>query len=244
MRVFVFSFTLCVFFGGHVTAKASSELDSALYIADSLFAARKYTQSFQIYDDILNVNKKASPAMLLRMSFIKEGLGNYTDALYYLNLYYLKTADRKVLSKMEELAANKGLYGYDFSDWEFIQTIFYKYFYYLLSVLLALAFLLLATMYYQKFRKKEQPVVAGVCMVLVLGLLFYTLNYGKVYHKSLIKDNNTFVMSGPSAGADVVAIIEKGHRVHVGKKQDVWTKVDWKGKDGYVKSAKLKPIAF
>jgi hypothetical protein len=42
--------------------------------------------------------------MLLKMAFVKEGLGDYSNALYYLNLYYLKTYDKKVLKKMENLA--------------------------------------------------------------------------------------------------------------------------------------------
>jgi len=38
------------------------------------------------------------------MAYIKEGLGQHGDALYYLNLHYIHTADREVLLKMEQIA--------------------------------------------------------------------------------------------------------------------------------------------
>ncbi len=41
--------------------------------ADSLFQEKKYTESLDIYEDIVTANKKASPAMLLRMAYIYEG---------------------------------------------------------------------------------------------------------------------------------------------------------------------------
>ena len=228
---------------GH-SAIGQTQVSEAQMEADSLFDARKYTESFKLYEQMLIQERKSSPAMLLRMAFIKEGLGNVTDALYYLNLYYLHTADKRVLAKMDELAKKKGLEGYEFSDWEFIQTIFYKYFFHIVLTLLSIAFLLLATTGYLKYRKKQQPTFSAISMMFVLAVLFYTLNYGKNYSKSLVNSNNTYIMSGPSAGAEVVSIIDKGHRVEVAEKKDVWVKIEWKGQPGFVKQSKLKPITF
>jgi len=219
-------------------------LDKSLTTADSLFKAKKYTQSFDLYDSFLNEQKVSSPAMLLRMSFIQEGLGNFSKSLYYLNLYYLQTADRKVLSKMEELAETHGLEGYEFSDWEFVQTIFYKYFFHIVLFLLAFSILMLSIMYYQKFKKEQSPSIAAFFMVVCLGLLFYTLNFGRKYDKSLVNQNTTYIMSGPSAGAEVVAIIDKGHRLDTKSQKDVWTQISWKEQKGYIKTDKLLPITF
>lgn len=225
-------------------ALGQSQIQDAQQQADSLFDARKYTESFKLYEHILTQERQSSPGMLLRMAFIKEGLGNTTEALYYLNLYYLQSADKKVLGKMDELAEKKGLQGFEYSDKEFVQTIFYKYFFHLVLVLLALATLLLAIMFYQKFKLQTRPTAAGVSMIFVLALLFYTLNYGKGYSKSLINSNNTYIMSGPSAGAEVISIVDKGHRVDVEGQQDVWAKVEWKGQPGYIKQSKLKQVTF
>ena len=65
-----------------------------LAIADSLFEARKYTESFKIYQEIHGQNQ-GSPSMLLKMAFIKEGLDDYPAALYYLNQYYLFTSNER-----------------------------------------------------------------------------------------------------------------------------------------------------
>lgn len=235
--------TIFIFIVG-LTANSQPRLDSALEQADSLFEARKYTESFKLYDHILNAEQQVSPAMLLRMSFIKEGLGNFTEALYYLNLFYLQTSEREALNKMEELAEKRGLQGYDYSDWEFLQTVFYKYFFHITGVFLALAVLILAIMFYQKYKLGRQPIAGAVMLVVILGILFYTLNYGKSYAKALINANNTYIMSGPSAGAEVISIVDKGHRVEIKNDQDVWAEVTWKGQTAYIKKDKLKLVEF
>lgn len=227
-----------------LNASGQSQIQEAHQQADSLFEARKYTESFKLYEHILTQERQSSPGMLLRMAFIKEGLGNTTDALYFLNLYYLQTADKRVLGKMEELAEKKGLEGFEFSDWEFVQTIFYKYFYHLVLVLLSLAVLLMSLMFYQKFKNNARPIFVAGSLIVVLALLFYTLNYGKSYSKSLVSSSNTYIMAGPSAGAEVIAIVDKGHRVEVKGEQDVWNQVNWKGQYGYIKKSKLKPVTF
>ncbi len=145
--------------------------------ADSLFKEGKYTESFDVYQNILTEQKQASPSMLLKMAYIKEGLGGFSDALYYLNLYYLKTADRKVLDKMEEMAEKKNVSGYTFNDFEFIQTLFYKYYHTIILFLLATSLLFLAGAYYLKFKKKSNPGLTAIGMVITLGLLFYVLNF-------------------------------------------------------------------
>lgn len=236
---------LIIFFLSSVSISVhgqSGDHQADLAHADSLFEAKKYTESFKIYESLFEDYHQVSAAMLLKMSFIKEGLGNYTDALYYLNLYYLQTADRKVLTKMEELAKARGLNGYANDDWEFIQTVFYKNFYSIIGVLLALAILLQVLVAYLKLKKKQSPVVPAIFMAIVLAVLFYTLNFGRQYDQSLITENDTYIMSGPSAGAEVVAIVKKGHRVKVKDKEDVWVQVEWKNQEAYIKADKLKAI--
>jgi hypothetical protein len=215
-----------------------------LSLADSLFGAKRYTQSFQLYEELLRDDNLSSASMLLKMAYIKEGLNNPADALYYLNLYYLKTSDKEVLQKMETLADEKGLRGYDFNDFEFFKTIFYRYYSYLIYFLFALAFLLLAISYYQKFKKQRSPAFAAAGMVIVLGLLFYTLNFGLTYNRGIIMQNQTYLMEGPSAGAEVLAIIDKGHRMELKGETDVWVKSTWDDQTVYIKNTKIRPITF
>ncbi|ELR68708.1 hypothetical protein C900_05891 [Fulvivirga imtechensis AK7] len=222
---------------------ARDQTDNAQLQADSLFQARKYTESFEIYQHLLHKERLVSPSMLLKMAFIKEGLGDYTQALYYLNLYYLHTADKKALTKMEELAKKKDLRGYEFNDLEFFKTIFFKYFNEIVLVLLTISLLLMVLILYRK-KADQRPVGLAISIVVVLGLLFYTLNFGKDYNRGIITQNNTYLMEGPSAGAKVVTIIGKGHRLPIGGQKDVWTQTEWEGKEAYVKQDKIRKVSF
>ncbi|TRX54310.1 SH3 domain-containing protein [Fulvivirga sp. M361] len=223
---------------------AQSTVNEQLSKADSLFSAGKYTESFDLFHHLMETEKLSSPAMLLKMAFIKEGLGDFSGALYYLNTYYLKTVDRRVMTKMEELAEKKELYGYEFQDADFVITHFYKYFNIITYSLLAIAVLLLALAYRQKVRLKQSPVLPAVFMVVVLAILFYTLNFGRDYDRAIIVDSNTYLMSGPSAGSEVIDVVGKGHRVSYLNEKDVWVKIDWQGKMAFIKKDKLRFISF
>ncbi len=218
--------------------------EEKLLQADSLFNARRYTQSFDLYESILRDDKLSSPAMLMKMAYIREGLNNAADALYYLNLYYLKTSDKEVLQKMETLAEEKGLRGYDFNDFEFFKTIFYRYYSYLIYILFALGLLLLALAYRSRFKQQQRPVLPAIGMVFVLALLFYTLNFGLSYDRGIIMEDQTYLMEGPSAGAEVLTIVSKGHRMEIDGEEDVWIRTKWDDRTVYVKNNKLRPITF
>ncbi|MBL3656315.1 tetratricopeptide repeat protein [Fulvivirga sediminis] len=225
-------------------SKAENQADSTLLEADSLFNAKKFTESFKVYEHLLTTEKKASAAMLLKMAYIKEGLGDYSMALYYLNLYYLQTSDKKVLSKMEELADKKDLKGYNYADFEFFETVFFKYFNPIIYTLLAISILLFAIAIRYKKKSEYSPVIPVILNILVLALLFYTLNFGREYHKGIVVQSNTYLMEGPSAGAEVIAIIGKGHRLPVYKNHDVWTQTEWQGKKAFIKTNKIKKVNF
>ena len=235
-------FVISVSLSGGLATIAQAMPGEQLAYADSLFDAKKYTESYEVYDHLLEVEKVSSSAMLLRMAFIREGLGDYSGALYYLNTYYLKTADRKVLTKMEELAEKEQLDGYEFTDFDFLRTNFYKYFDIITYGLLALSVLMLSLTYYQKFKRQQNPILPASLMVVFLGILFYTLNFGRDYNKAIVSESNTYLMSGPSAGAEVIDILDKGHRIDYRDQQDVWVRIAWKDKTAFVKRDKLRYI--
>src|SRR5699024_6607043 len=108
------------------TTKAQSD-ESILKKADSLFEANRYTQSLALYHQLFKEQDAYSPQMLLKMAFINEGLGNYSKALYYLNIYYLKTSDKEVRLKIEELAEKHQLSGYQFTDVDFFLNFYHRY---------------------------------------------------------------------------------------------------------------------
>ncbi|MEM9824915.1 MAG: hypothetical protein AAF985_27775, partial [Bacteroidota bacterium] len=98
----------------------------------------KYTEALERYEEILNEGT-ASPAMLLKMAYIEDGLENFASSLFYLNAYFQKTGDRATLTKIEELAANNKLVGYNYSDIDIFFIFFKKYRHQIVLILLLLA---------------------------------------------------------------------------------------------------------
>lgn len=215
--------------------------NTTLIEADSLFTNQRFTQSFELYDSIYHL-KKASPAMLLKMAYIKEGLGDHALAQYYLNEYYLATNNELALTKMEKLAKEKNLDGYETNDLNFFVNLYYKHFQWLtLSVFgIALALIIFFIIQAQKFRKT--PPITSFLLAVSLLVLFFLINFGKSYNKALIIKNNTFVMAGPSAGADVLDVISKGDKIQIISEQDVWIKIDYRGELGYIKTNNIRRL--
>ena len=212
--------------------------------ADSLFAEKQYTESINLYEQLYRKREVASPAMLLRMAFIQEGLEEFSQALYYLNEYYLMTSDEAVLEKISSLSEEHDLRGYEFSDLDYIQGFFKKYQYLFIFVLIALA---MAGMIYYLLKLKRRdarPVGFGISYLLILTLLFYFTNFSVTPDYGIIVDSNTYIMKAPSAGADVLAISTEGHRVRVSGSQDVWAQIEWEGEPAYVRQDNLRLLSW
>jgi len=210
--------------------------------ADSLYRSKQYTQSLKIYENVLAA-RQYSPAMLLKMAYIHEGLGKISQSLYYLNVYYQVTGDEQALSKMQELAAKNRLEGYENQESD--------QFYYHLNklnpsisfVLAALALFSLAWWYGQK-KKSRRPIGAMVMMMVVLVLLAINVNFPFKNSEVIINNGTTYLMSGPSAGANVIAIIGEGHKLEMLNKKDVWLEVKWFDRPAYVKADRVIPVTL
>src|SRR5690606_5730670 len=205
-----------------------------LYTADSLFRARQFTQSLQHYEAMLE-NGEYTPAMLLRMAYINEGLDRPGKTLYYLTMYHQSTGDRAVLRKMEELARKYNLTGYTVTDADRLLSWYLESRDYISITLAALCILLLAVAFRIRFRKHSRPIGTFVIVSAFLALLLVHLNFGDKLQRGIIAEANTFVTTGPSSGSEVVERVGEGHRLDVVARKDVWLKVRWKGETAYVK---------
>jgi len=212
--------------------------------ADSLFANQQYTQSFALYDSLYQYLEEASPAMLLKMAYIKEGLGDITAAQYFLNEYYLATSNEQVLQKMEDLANANDLTGYQHNDITFFFNLYYKNYNWLVLGLIFICVALFAIIIYQKRKYKSSPWVNGFFLLLLLASLFALVNFGRDYNRGVIIKNNTFIMAAPSSGANLIDVTTKGHKVVVEGKNDVWYKIEWQGQEGYVKAKNVKLLTI
>lgn len=215
-----------------------------LLLADSLFQQKKYTQSFELYEDIYTNDQKASSAMLLKMAFIKEGLGDFTNALYYLNVYYLKSYDKRALKKMENLAEQNKLSGYNYDDVEFFLNLYHQYQLQIDLILLSLALLVFGVLSYQKRSNKQISRSSGISYVGLLVVLLFINNFARERPQAIITTAEVYLMKGPSPGSDVVDKVTKGHRVDILGHDDVWVKISWNDQDAYIKSFDLKPVTL
>ena len=223
------------------SAANSSSAPAAIAKADSLYTARQYTQAFTLYQAVFE-GGRYTPAMLLRMAYIQEGLDHLGESLYYLNLYFLATNDTQALKKMEELAKKNNLEGYETSESARILAWLQDQYFTIAWTLASLSILLLALTGYQRVKKHGTPSLTGVALVLVLALLFVHINFSLRYERGIIARPMTYLMSGPSSGSSVIAIVGEGHSLAIRGREDVWMKVEWKNEEVYVRGDRIKEV--
>ena len=239
LKILLVLITTIFFNASDLSAQISS---FRLRQADSLFQAKQYTQSMELYRVIFE-QKQYTPAMLLKMAFIEEGLGQTGQALYFLNLYYRVSNDQTALEKMEELATKYNLEGYDQTETDWALSYYHDYHFAITIFLAALIFLLAAFSVYLK-KRGQRPVATAIVMMLVLAVMGVHINIGGGITAGIIAQQNTYAMSGPSAGASVTAILDSGHRVEVIGKRDVWVKILWRGETLYIKEGTILPVTL
>ena len=221
---------------------AASPVDSLIAEADSLYQLRQYTESFRLYEQLFYDEQQASPAMLLKMAFIQESLDEYSEALYYLNEYYQSTSDELAIEKMRDLSTEHQLRGYEYTDYDLFYNLLRKYRYYIIFGICAILLTLLAYAAFRKPENQSRSYGLRLGMLVAIGLLFYVTNYSVGPSLAIIMNDYVPIMDGPSSGADVLYISEKGHRVRVEGEDDVWAKIEWNGETAYIRQSNLRPI--
>jgi hypothetical protein len=108
-------------------------------------------------------------------------------------------------------------------------------------MLLSMGLFSFALMIYQK-RKQHKPIGSRPCHTIYAILLFVQVNLFTESEEGIVSDNQTYLMSGPSAGSSVIAIISEGHQLKIKDQKDVWLKVEWQDKSAYVKEDKLASL--
>ncbi len=211
--------------------------------ADSLFAAQKYMQSYELYDSIHTTGNLSSPAMLIKMAFIKEGLGDYAMALYHLNEYYIRTSDEMTLEKMESLANAYDLVGYNYSDKEYFISVYHEYYNYLIIVLVTLVMIFLSGIIYGKVKQHGKQAGNFVLLAIISGLLLAVINFGMGFQEGIITHPDSYIMSQPASSAEVIDIVGKGHKIIIDNENDVWLKTTWNNREAFIKKKNVLPVA-
>ncbi len=209
--------------------------------ADSLFKEKRYTQSFELYSSLFEKNK-TTPAMLLKMAFISEALDEPSKTLYFINLYYLSTGDDDAMSKMEELAGEHQLSGYDTNEADVLLSLYYRNYTFVAFTLIGFAIIFLLLMVYHKKKYQSPPFAMGMVFLIFVAGLFYHVNFGQEYHYAILLDNNIPMMTGPSPGSDLIGFVNEGHKVKVIKEDDIWSQIQWNEQIVFIKNNHLIKI--
>lgn len=204
-----------------------------LTVADSGFARRRYSEAYQQYNYLLQRREVYTPQMLLKMAAFSETDNNYTLALYYLNLYYLLNPSSEVRQKIEDVAATYNLGGYTFSELDYFIFLYNQYFVYISSTHVAIATLFLLIMAWRRYKGKALMYYPFFFLGFLLAGIF-TANFGLLYRRGIVANDNTLLMEGPSVAASVEGTLDKGHKVIIKDKTDIWYKVEWQGKEAWL----------
>lgn len=211
--------------------------------ADSLFAQKRYTQSLDLYKSVFNQGQY-TPAMFLKMAYIEEGLDHVPQAMHYLNLYYLVTQDERAVAKIKEVASTKKWDGYEFNDFERFMNLYHRYHMFIALSLAAICSVFLFVLAWQRARQHKGSVGLWITLLIFSALLVVHIHFPVQYRTGIIANSNTYLMTGPSAGASVAQIINEGHRVRIMGKRDVWLKVQWHNKEAYIRQDQLLPVVL
>ncbi|MEO1255420.1 MAG: SH3 domain-containing protein, partial [Bacteroidota bacterium] len=236
-RIMVRIFSLVVFLCSYSDINAQENI--LVRKADSLFNRQKFTEALEVYNQ-LYASGLTSSAILLKMAFIEDASGNYADALYYMDKYYLRTADRSVIGKIEEVAGANDLSGYQYDDISYFGALLSKYKLWVIAFL-ALLMLSLTVYIYEKKQEDQKPISAFVLQIMV-GIFFLFVANFKTTTQGIIVSNQTLLRTGPSAGAEPLELIRKGHKVEVLSNDKIWSKIRWDGEEVYIRSGRLKTI--
>jgi len=212
-----------------------------LKMADSLYGKKQYTQSLELYREIFN-ERNYSPAMLLRMAYIEEGLSQNHMALYYVNLYYELTHDQTALAKMEDMALKYGLSGYEVNRTDHTLAIISENKPAIITALCGICVLLLGLMVYTMKRKNVKPYISFSFFILTSIFLIAFINRDLTPVNGITLNAPAFLMSGPSPASKVVGIVNEGHRLAIRGRNDVWVKVKWRDGIAYLKENQVLEV--
>jgi hypothetical protein len=206
----------------------------SLAIADSLFEQRSYKEAMEVYQ--LNYQLGVySPAMLLKMSFIAEGIGDKEKATLYLSKYYDLNPNPQTITKIKSLTGQDNLVGYEVSDVRRFVLFLVEFEEIIVAVLAT--FLVGSMISLWITLRKHAESSSYWPTVLLIIVIFAVNNFLRGPNTGLVTSSPTFIVDQPTAGGELIETVEPGHRVRIKSSKDVWFEVEWKDQIGYIKKS-------
>ncbi|WKK73796.2 hypothetical protein QYS49_18070 [Marivirga salinae] len=217
----------------------TQSLEKELVKADSLYEKKQYISAIKIYEKIYNAGN-SSPAMLLKLARIEEGMENPGKSMYFLEKYYQSTKDEKVIDYLKETAKTKKAIGFDYGL-TYQANLLYKewklYFQLFFSIIIFLGLGLMIKNRNKIHKKRNYFALAFIPLLFVAFLNNYD---GK--SEAVITSTPSYFLEGPSSGANLVAKVNTPAKIQVKDQVDVWSKVIIEEKEAYIKTSQIKKL--
>ncbi len=235
---FILILFICLFKINEVRAN-----ESGIHVGDSLFQKKKYTEAFTVYSTIFEKQKQFSSQMLLKMAFIQEGLGDYSDALYYLSTLQHHYPNSELQTKINTLAETHDIYGYDNYEEQVALSFLQKNkdtLLYASLLLIGISFLSFSLI--KIIKKKNNYLSLSFCIIGIVSFLSFQSFISNIQY-GISSRAHTYLMTYPSSASDVTEILEKkGHLLKIVNKQDVWYEVELNGIYQFIHENNLRII--
>jgi SH3-like domain-containing protein len=90
-----------------------------------------------------------------------------------------------------------------------------------------------------RYRKKKTFGAAAIVWVVIAGAIIYVMQTFLIWPKAIIRSEKAFIMSAPAAGAELIFTAPRGYCFRVTDSRDIWCRVQWNDKTGYVRRNNL-----
>jgi hypothetical protein len=229
-----------IFLGTVLTSgTAFSANKKELKMADSLFAMARYPESLVLYKKNFSEREKNNQSLLLKLAFLAEKTNNYTDCLFFLSKLALVNPSRRLFEKMDKLAEERNLTGYEFDDYNYFIIFYRRYGDYIPILLLTLGTYIVVIMVTKVRRKEPILQIHKLSIIAYLLVLLGILNVPSLYRTCIIVNENTFLRDEPSSASAVIDRVGKGHKLTVVGSVDHWNRVIWNNQIVYIRKSDL-----
>tara|TARA_Y100001968_G_scaffold327130_1_gene371555 strand:- start:52 stop:759 length:708 start_codon:yes stop_codon:yes gene_type:complete len=226
---------ILIFFLIFVTTNILANEKYLLNEGDSLFKLRKYVNAKKIYENLYYEKNYFSDAMLLKLSFIEEGIGNYEKALIYLSKHYYQTHNKETSTKIKSIAKKNELIGFEQNDLSLILNAYNKNIYLIHSILVVILVLYLII-------GEKKDISYHIRFMIISVIVLAIMNFNLTKKQGIVDQDNTYIMNGPSSGSDVYSIIKKGNKLKISKEYSIWYEVIFENKKKYIRKKNISLI--
>lgn len=204
-----------------------------------MFSAKDYVQATIALNDLIEKHDINKPNAFLKLAYMAEQQGDFPKAVYYLSELNEIKPDDEIFNKINKIAEENGFGGFERSEFNFLITFYKQYYFAIVSLLVLLS---IFGMYYS-FQKKStlgtSPKRYTFTILFVILSALLVTNIPATYSLGIIKVNEAYMRTAPSAGSDHIGKISEGNRVNIIGKKDIWYQIIWQRKVIYIKQDDL-----